>query len=80
VELNPEIERWVQQEIQRGHFHSVEEAIEQAISALRNRSHAELAPVRKPKKNFAQFLMDSPLPGSGLKLDREKDHPRPIEL
>jgi len=80
VELNPEIERWVREEIQCGHFHSVEEAIEHAISALRDKSQADQAPVRKPKKNFAQFLMDSPLPGSGLKLDRQKDHPRLIEL
>ena len=72
MELNPEIERWVQEEIQRGHFHSVEEAIELAVSALRDKSKLEHPPVRKPKKNFAQFLLDSPLPGSGLKLERAK--------
>lgn len=78
MELNSEIELWVQEEIQRGHFHSVEEAIEQAVSTLRSKS--KLPPVRKPKKNFAQFLLDSPLPGSGLKLERQKDFPRPIDL
>jgi len=79
VELNPEIERWVQEEIRRGHFHSVEEAIERAVSALRDKSQLE-QPVRKHKKNFAQFLLESPLPGSGLKLERQKDYPRPIDL
>ena len=78
MELNPEILRWVHEEIQRGHFHSVEEAIEHAVSALRDKN--EQPPFRKPKKNFAQFLLDSPLPGSGLKLEREKDYPRPIDL
>ena len=77
MELNPEIERWVQEEIRRGHFHSVEEAIEHAVAALRDKSQPA---VRKPKKNFAQFLLDSPLPGSGLKLERQKDYPRPIDL
>jgi Arc/MetJ-type ribon-helix-helix transcriptional regulator len=81
VELNPEIERWVQEEIQRGHFHSVEEAIELAVSALmREKSQVEQIPVQKPKKNFAQFLLDSPLPGSGLRLERPKDYPLPIDL
>ena len=80
MELNPEIERWVQEEIQRGHFHSVEEAIELAVSALRDKSLSEQFPARKRKKNFAQFLLDSPLPGSGLKLERQKDYPRPIDL
>lgn len=80
MELNPEIERWVREEIQRGHFHSGEEAIEHAVSALRAKSQIEQPPVRKPKKNFAQFLLDSPLPGSGLKLERQKDYPRPIDL
>jgi len=28
---------------------------------------------RKPRKNFAQFLMESPLAGSGLGLERDKD-------
>ena len=80
MELNPEIERWVQEEIHRGHFHSAEEAIEQAVSALRDKSPLERPPVRKPKKNFAQFLLDSPLPGSGLKLERQKDNLRPLDL
>jgi hypothetical protein len=79
VELNPEIERWVREEIRRGHFQSVEDAIEHAVSALRGKSQLE-QPVRIPKKNFAQFLLESPLPGSGLNLERQKDYPRPIDL
>ena len=79
MQLNPEIERWVQDQVQRGHFHSVEEVIEQAVYALRAKS-PEPTPVRKPRKNFAQFLLDSPLSGSGLRLERQKDYPRPIGL
>ena len=80
MELNPEIERWVKDEIRRGRFRSVEEVIEQAVSVLRDKSESEQPDVRKPKKNFAQFLLDSPLPGSGLTLERQKDYPRPIDL
>ena len=63
-----------------GRFRSVEEVIEQAVSVLRDKSESEQPDVRKPKKNFAQFLLDSPLPGSGLTLERQKDYPRPIDL
>lgn len=80
MELNPEIERWVREEIQRGHFHSAEEAIEQAVHALRGETRLEQPSVPKPRGNFAQFLLDSPLPGSGLNLERRKDYPHPIDL
>jgi len=80
VELKPETERLVQEEIERGHFHTVDELIVQGVYAWREKHQVGPSAARKPKKNFAQFLMDSPLPGSGLKLERQKDYPRPIDL
>jgi Arc/MetJ-type ribon-helix-helix transcriptional regulator len=80
VELKPEAERLVQEEIQRGRFHSVDEVIAQALYALREKSTAGPKSPRKSRKNFAQFLLDSPLPGSGLKLERQKDYPRSVDL
>jgi Arc/MetJ-type ribon-helix-helix transcriptional regulator len=80
VELKPEAERLVQEEIQRGRFHSVDEVIAQALHALREKSTTAPVPQRTPRKNFAQFLLDSPLPGSGLKLKRQKDYPRSADL
>jgi hypothetical protein len=35
---------------------------------------------KRPKQNFADFLMESPLRGSGLELDRIHDYPVPIEF
>ena len=32
------------------------------------------------EKSLAQFLMDSPLAGANLDLERRKEFPRPIEL
>ena len=78
MRLKPETERLVEEEISRGHFHSLDEIIVHGVTAWREKHPAEA--VRKPKKNFAQFLMESPLPGSGLKLERQKDYPRPIDL
>ena len=31
-------------------------------------------------RNLAQFLAESPLPGSGLRVQRRKDGPRKVEL
>lgn len=80
VELKPETERLVQEEIERGHFLTVDELIVEGVHAWREKHQAEQPGARKPKKNFAQFLLDSPLPGSGLKLERIKDYPRSIDL
>jgi len=37
-------------------------------------------PAKQPKTNLAQFLLNSPLPGSGLEVKRQQDTPQPIEL
>ena len=39
-----------------------------------------LKPDAKPRKNLAQFLMESPLAGAELNLERQKDCGRLIEL
>ncbi|MGA3189536.1 MAG: hypothetical protein ABSF22_20715 [Bryobacteraceae bacterium] len=79
VKLQPETEKLVEEEIKNGHFDTVDELIVQGVHAWREKHQVETA-ARKPKKNFAQFLLDSPLPGSGLKLERQKDAPRPLDL
>ena len=32
------------------------------------------------KKSLSQFLLDSPLAGANLDLERRKEYPRPVEL
>ena len=77
IQLKPEQERIIQEEIQSGHFHSADEVLDHALAALREKMPQAS---RKPRKNFAQFLMESPLFGSGLDLERDKDKGREIEL
>lgn len=73
----PELEALIQKRLQNGHFHDVDELLSKALQALPE----DVVPITKqPKKNLAQFLLDSPLPGSGLTIVRQKDSPRPIEL
>jgi hypothetical protein len=74
----PELERLVQEEILNGHFQSVDDLLTEAIHALREK-HAP-TPARSPRKNLAQFLLESPFAGSDLDLERRQDYGRPVEL
>lgn len=80
VELKPETERLVQEELRSGHVQTMDELIVHGVHALREKSKVAPALPRKPRKNLADFLMESPLRGSGLRLERQKDYPRPVDL
>jgi hypothetical protein len=79
VEIKPETERLVQEELRSGHAQTVDEIIVYGVNALREKSKVA-PPPRKPRKNLADFLLESPLRGSGLQLERQKDYPRPVDL
>ena len=81
VELKPETERLVQEEIRLGRFHSVDEIIVQGVYALREKSNAEqdTAPSR-PRKRLYDLLTHPPFAGSELNLERQKDYPEPVDL
>jgi hypothetical protein len=68
IKLKPEQERIIQAEIESGH----------ALAALKEKGHSRKGATRR--KNLAQFLMESPLAGAELNLERQKDYGRPIEL
>ena len=80
IELKPEQERIIREEIQSGHFRNAEEVLDHALAALREKNSSFVSTTKKPRKNFAQFLMESPLARSGLDLERDKDSGRDIEL
>ena len=71
IELKPEQERIIQEEIRTGHFRNVDEVLDHALAALREKNSALKSESQKPRKNLAQFLMESPLAGSGLNLERD---------
>ena len=62
------------------------ELIVQGVYALREKSasreKSKVAPARprKPRKNLADFLLESPFAGSELDLERQQDYGRPVEL
>jgi len=80
VQLKPETEQLVQEEIESGHFHSLDELIKEGVYAWREKHQVMDSPPQKPLKNLADFLLESPFAGSDLDLEREKDYGRPVDL
>ena len=78
INLKPEQERIIQAEIESGHFRSPDEVLDYALAALQEKEQKCRAAT--PRKNLAQFLVESPLAGAELNLERQKDCGRPIEL
>lgn len=80
MELKPETERLVQEEISSGHFHSVDELIVQAVRAWREQYQAS-RPVetsaREPRpagsKSLAQLFAESPFKGLSMDFERFSD-------
>jgi hypothetical protein len=73
----PELEALIRERMTSGMFEDVEDVL---MQALKSSTPGEPVAPRKPKKNLAQFLLESPLPGSGLSLERQEDYPRPLDL
>jgi len=78
INLKPEQERIIKAEIESGHFGSPDEVLDHALAALQEKERK--AKAGAPRKNLAQFLMDSPFFGAELNLERQKDYGRPVEL
>jgi putative addiction module CopG family antidote len=78
INLKPEQERIIQEEIARGHYRSLDEVLDRALAALQEKEHRRRA--AEPRKNLAQFLMESPLAGAELTLERQKDYGRRFDL
>jgi hypothetical protein len=75
----PELENLIRERMASGEFQNVEDVL---MQALKSSPAGEQQPARpqKPKKSLGQFLLESPLRDSGLKLERQRDYPRPSEL
>ncbi|MBN8734385.1 MAG: hypothetical protein J0L64_27870 [Acidobacteria bacterium] len=80
LNLKPETERLVHDELSLGHFRSVDEIIVQGITAWHEKNAEPGVPSNGQKPNLADFLSDSPLAGSGLDAPRSPDYPRPADL
>ena len=73
----PKLEALIQQRMASGLYQGVEDVLLQALEASPP-PQTEASP--KKKVNFAQFIMESPLGGTGIEFERIKDYPKPAEL
>ncbi len=73
----PELEQRVREKILSGHFHDMDELLSKALDAL-EKEHPANPP--QPRKNLADFLLESPFAGAGLDLERRKQYMRPVDL
>jgi Arc/MetJ-type ribon-helix-helix transcriptional regulator len=78
IKLKPEQERIIQAEIASGHYRTADEVLDHALETLKKKKHDRRDATGR--KNLAQFLMDSPLAGAELNLERQQDYGRPIDL
>ena len=79
IEIKPETERLVQEEIKKGHFHSVDEIIIEGVQARRQKQPTQ--PARATDRTtLSEFLLNSPLAGSELNIERDKDPGRTVQL
>ena len=72
IQLKPEQERIIQEEIRSGHFRSPDEVLDHALAALRERS--------QQPKSLVQFFRESPFVGMEMKFERSQDTGHKIEL
>lgn len=79
MELKPETEQLVQEEIQSGHVHSVDELIVYGVQAVREKLRVQPSEP-KPRKRLYDLLTQPPFAGSELVIERQKDYPRPVDL
>ena len=73
----PETEARIQRYLQSGQFHDLDELLSKALDALPEPA----APVTPPPpQTLHEFLMNSPLRGANLHLERMEDYPRVVEI
>ena len=75
----PELEKFIRERMASGEFQNVEEVLMQALKSSLAGEQPSATP-GKPKKRLGQFLLESPLRDSGLKLERQRDYPRHVDL
>jgi Arc/MetJ-type ribon-helix-helix transcriptional regulator len=74
----PELERLMQEEMQRGQFRNVDDLLMQALHALREKANDDRLVAPRPR--VVDVLTSAPFAGSELKIERSKDYPRPVDL
>jgi hypothetical protein len=74
VELKPETEELVQEELRSGHVQTVDKLIVYGVHALREKPRRESSITGgSSRKHIYELLTHRPFAGSGLKVERQRD-------
>ena len=80
LNLNPEVEKGL---LARAHARgvSLDDYIQELVAKeARLPVMAEPRPITKRYNNLSDFLLNSPLAGANLNLERSKDYPRSVDI
>jgi Arc/MetJ-type ribon-helix-helix transcriptional regulator len=80
IEIAPETERLVREEIANGHVGSVDEIIHAGVQALREKNTAAASGSAADAKNLVELFANSPFKGLDIQFERDRDYGREIEL
>jgi Arc/MetJ-type ribon-helix-helix transcriptional regulator len=80
IDIAPETERLVREEIRSGQFQSADEVIRAGVEALRAKKGVWPAAGGAEPKSLVQFFRESPLVGLELDFERDQDPGRDITL
>ncbi len=75
IEIRPELAVLIQERLQNGAFHNVDELLTKALEALP--TNGEHPASLKPRKPLLDVLMSRPFAGSDLEIERLKEYPPP---
>ena len=75
IQLTPEDEKLILEQLRFGQFQTVEEVIHHALLTL-STQHNSATP-SMPRKKLIDVLSKSPFAGSELDLERIRDYPKP---
>jgi len=80
VEVAPETERLIREEIRNGHVRSVDEIIQAGVQALREKHSAPAGASGSDANNLVELFANSPFKGLSIQFERDRDYGRDIEL
>ena len=72
IEIKPETEHLIREELQKGHFRSVDEIIIEGVRARGQKQRTKPTRDQKRKTSLSELLLNSPLAGAELNLARYK--------
>jgi Arc/MetJ-type ribon-helix-helix transcriptional regulator len=82
IRIKPETEQLVKEELQSGHFRSVDEIIVEGVQARRQKEQTPVpaAEHQQPKKNLVELFAESPFKGLAMNFERFPDILPPVDL